>query len=161
MALLLLKSLSAALLRRQWYLGVAESCTGGALAASLTSVPGSSSWFERGLITYSNLSKQQLLGVATSTLQTFGAVSEATAREMVGGVLAHAPVQIAVAITGIAGPEGGTAEKPVGTVFIAWQDILHPPRVQQFQFSGGRQDVQQQATTAALQGLLSALEGEN
>ncbi len=101
-------------------LATAESCTGGGVAQAITEVAGSSAWFERGFVTYSNLSKQQMLGVRESTLKQHGAVSEMTVREMVAGALQHSSAQVALAVSGIAGPDGGTAEKPVGTVWFAW-----------------------------------------
>ena len=101
-------------------LATAESCTGGGVAQAITEVAGSSAWFERGFVTYSNLSKQQMLGVRETTLRQHGAVSEMTVREMVEGALQHSTAQVALAVSGIAGPDGGTAEKPVGTVWFAW-----------------------------------------
>lgn len=112
--------LGAALQRRGWLLAAAESCTGGWLAQVVTSVAGSSAWFDRGFVTYSNAAKQDMLGVSPETLDQFGAVSEETAREMAAGVLARSAAQMAIAITGIAGPSGGSQEKPVGTVCFAW-----------------------------------------
>ena len=101
-------------------LATAESCTGGGVAQAITEVAGSSAWFERGFVTYSNLSKQQMLGVRESTLMQHGAVSEMTVREMVEGALKHSNAQVALAVSGIAGPDGGTPDKPVGTVWFAW-----------------------------------------
>ncbi len=107
-------------LRRGVRLVGAESCTGGLVAATLTAVPGSSAWFERAFVTYSNASKVELLGVATETLEAYGAVSEETAREMALGALKHSAAQWSYAVTGIAGPDGGSPEKPVGTVCFAF-----------------------------------------
>lgn len=101
-------------------LATAESCTGGQLAQTITAIPGSSAWFERGFISYSNLSKQELLGVSEKTLKNYGAVSKETAEEMAKGVLKKSPADISLAITGIAGPDGGTKKNPVGTVCFAW-----------------------------------------
>jgi nicotinamide-nucleotide amidase len=101
-------------------LATAESCTGGGVAQAITEVAGSSAWFERGFVTYSNLSKQQMMGVREATLKQHGAVSEMTVREMVAGALQHSAAQVALAVSGVAGPGGGTAEKPVGTVWFAW-----------------------------------------
>ena len=101
-------------------LATAESCTGGQLAQTITAIPGSSAWFERGFISYSNLSKQELLGVSEKTLNNCGAVSQETAEEMAKGVLKKSPADISVAITGIAGPDGGTKKNPVGTICFAW-----------------------------------------
>src|SRR3990170_6882256 len=101
-------------------LATAESCTGGGVAQAITDVAGSSAWFERGFVTYSNLAKQQMLGVSEATLKQYGAVSEAVVREMVAGALKNSTAQVALAVSGIAGPDGGTADKPVGTVWFAW-----------------------------------------
>ncbi|MEQ1556065.1 MAG: nicotinamide-nucleotide amidohydrolase family protein, partial [Gallionella sp.] len=98
----------------------AESCTGGGVAQAVTDIAGSSAWFERGFVTYSNLSKQQMLGVAEATLIAHGAVSEAVVREMVSGALTHSEAQVALAVSGIAGPDGGSLDKPVGTVWFSW-----------------------------------------
>ncbi len=131
----------------------AESCTGGGLAEALTSVAGSSAWYERGFIVYSNIAKREMLGVKAATLARFGAVSEQTARAMAQGALRHSHAELAVAITGIAGPGGGTPEKPVGTVCLAWADkqSLHSTTAH---FSGDRQAVRRQAEARALRGLL-------
>ncbi|MDQ8040209.1 MAG: CinA family protein [Rickettsiella sp.] len=107
-------------------LATAESCTGGQLAQTITSIPGSSAWFERGFITYSPLSKQELLGVQASTLKRYGVASQETAEEMAKGVLKKSPAHISIAITGIAGPEGGTKENPVGTLYFAWAHSKPP-----------------------------------
>ena len=101
-------------------LATAESCTGGGVAQAVTAIAGSSAWFERGFVTYSNQSKQQMLGVTEATLIGHGAVSEATVRAMVAGALQHGAAQVALAVSGIAGPDGGTPDKPVGTVWFAW-----------------------------------------
>ena len=115
-----LVQLASHLQRRGWWLSCAESCTGGGIAAALTDIPGSSAWFDRGFVTYSNQSKKDMLGVADATLATFGAVSRETVTEMASGALECSAAQISVAVTGIAGPDGGTPDKPVGTVWIAW-----------------------------------------
>lgn len=112
--------LGAALQSKRWLLATAESCTGGWLAQIVTSVAGSSAWFDRGFVTYSNAAKQEMLGVPPATLLQYGAVSEFTARDMALGALASSTAQVAIAITGIAGPGGGTPKKPVGTVCFAW-----------------------------------------
>lgn len=135
-------------------LATAESCTGGGLSYWLTSVPGSSNWFERGYVTYSNDAKMDSLGVSKDTLAEHGAVSEEAAREMVAGVLGESGADLGIAITGIAGPDGGSAEKPVGTVFIAWGGKDFKTRVQRFDFAGDRQAVRLGAIAAALEGLL-------
>lgn len=112
--------LADALLARGWMLTTAESCTGGLIAGACTERAGSSAWFERGFVTYSNAAKTELLGVPAPLIDTHGAVSEPVVRAMVQGALAHAHAQVAVAVTGVAGPGGGTAAKPVGTVWLGW-----------------------------------------
>ena len=139
----------------------AESCTGGALSEIITRIPGSSHWFERGFVTYSNAAKQELLRVPTETLDRCGAVSEETALAMAEGALANSHAHVSVAITGIAGPEGGTPEKPVGTVCIAWAGRNIPPRSVSTLFQGERLQVRQQACLMALQGLIDITESEN
>lgn len=134
-------------------LATAESCTGGWIAQVLTSVPGSSRWFERGFVTYSNMSKRELLGVKTDTLVRFGAVSEQTARAMAEGALAHSHADMAVAVTGIAGPGGGTPEKPVGTVCFAWAQREQPTFSITRHFSGDREEIRRRSVAAAIEGL--------
>ena len=135
----------------------AESCTGGWVAQVLTDVPGSSLWFDRGFVTYSNMAKHEMLGVATDILAQHGAVSEPTACAMVAGALAHSHADLALAVTGIAGPDGGTVEKPVGTVCFAWGGRRHPIRSVTLHFQGDRTGVRRQAVSAAIQGLLQDL----
>lgn len=108
------------LIKRAWLLASAESCTGGLIAATCTDLAGSSAWFERGFVSYSNASKTELLGVPAGLIERHGAVSEAVVRAMATGALAHSHAQVAVAVTGIAGPTGGSADKPVGTVWLGW-----------------------------------------
>ncbi len=151
-------ALGIALKKRRWKLVTAESCTGGGLAYWLTSVAGSSDWFERGLVTYSNASKHALLGVRVSTLEKFGAVSEATAREMAEGALGNSSAQLSIAITGIAGPAGGTVEKPVGTVWFAWKGVGGKTQAKMSLFSGGREAIREQAIEMALKLLQGVLE---
>ncbi len=138
-------------------LATAESCTGGGVAQAITSVAGSSAWFERGFVTYSNLSKQQMLGVSEATLRERGAVSEAAVREMVAGALQHSDAQVALAVSGIAGPDGGTPDKPVGTVWFAWgiRNGLTLSRVHHL--AGDRAEVRAQSVRIALQGVLDLL----
>ena len=138
-------------------LATAESCTGGWVAQVVTATAGSSSWFDRGFVTYSNRSKQDMLGVSSATLTQHGAVSEPTAREMAAGAIKHSAAQVALAITGIAGPGGGSADKPVGTVCFAW--ALADGRVESCTcyFPGDRETIRRQAVERALQGLLSYL----
>lgn len=140
---------------RGWMLALAESCTGGGVAEAVTSVPGSSAWFERGFVTYSNEAKIEMLGVSPQTLAGHGAVSVETVREMAVGALARSHAQAAIAISGIAGPDGGTPGKPVGTVCFAWairNGILH---CEQRQLDGDRQSVRRQAAQYALEHLLA------
>lgn len=139
-------------------LATAESCTGGGVAQAITEVAGSSAWFDRGFVTYTNLSKQQMLGVRECTLRQFGAVSEMTVREMVAGALQHSSAQVALAVSGIAGPDGGTAEKPVGTVWFAWGLRNGETRAQRYQLDGNRAEVRAQAVRIALQGVVALLE---
>ena len=131
-------------------IATAESCTGGGIAQAITEIPGSSAWFDRGFVTYSNLAKQQMLGVSEQTLSKFGAVSDATIKEMLIGALQQSVADYAIAVSGIAGPGGRTPDKPVGTVFFGWiqkPDIIQTSRQL---FSGNRQDVRTQAVVYAL-----------
>ena len=139
-------------------LATAESCTGGWAAQVVTSVAGSSAWFDRGFITYSDAAKQELLGVRAETLRSHGAVSEQTAREMARGALERSKATLALSITGVAGPSGGTREKPVGMVCFAWSrggevrsETRHLP--------GDRESVRRQSVILALEGVLRTLEG--
>ena len=150
LALRLGKSLTA----RGMMLATAESCTGGGVAAAITGVAGSSVWFERGYVTYSNEAKQEMLSVSAATLLANGAVSEQVAVEMAAGALLHSRAQIAVAVTGIAGPGGGSADKPVGTVCFAWAQRGATPLVQTHKFVGNRASVRRQSVVVALRGLL-------
>jgi nicotinamide-nucleotide amidase len=131
-------------------IATAESCTGGLIAASLTDIPGSSDVFERGFVTYSNESKTELLGIPASLIAEHGAVSEQVARAMSAGALAHSPADVAIAVTGIAGPGGGTAEKPVGLVYVAAAQRGGGQSVQRHLFDGGRESVRLSAVRAAL-----------
>jgi nicotinamide-nucleotide amidase len=151
-------AVGALLLERRSSLAVAESCTGGLLAARLTSVPGASAYFERGFVTYSNRAKTELLGVAPELIQKEGAVSEAVAAAMAAGARRAAGSDVALGITGIAGPEGGTAEKPVGLVFLAL-DGAAGTRVRRVVFPGDRERIRHQATQAALEMLRRGLLG--
>lgn len=145
-----------ALSARGWRLATAESCTGGAVGAALTAIAGSSSWFEGGVISYSNALKMSLLQVPSALLQQHGAVSQAVAVAMAEGARQQLQVDMALAITGIAGPGGGTAEKPVGLVWFAWSDSRASWSCSR-QFAGDRQQVRQQAVIFALQGVLQRL----
>lgn len=135
-------------------LTVAESCTGGGLGYCITSIEGSSDWFERGFITYSDAAKIEILGVNPATLESYGAVSEETVREMAEGALAKSYADISIAITGIAGPTGGTAQKPVGTVWIAWAKRNSGSQARVEVFTGDRKHIREQAIEKALTGLL-------
>ncbi|HUO44366.1 MAG TPA: nicotinamide-nucleotide amidohydrolase family protein [Burkholderiales bacterium] len=150
----LAEQVGLALKARGWLLAAAESCTGGWVGQALTMVPGSSQWFERGFIVYSNLAKQEMLGVQAATLAQHGAVSEATARELAQGALARSRAQIALAVTGIAGPDGGSADKPVGTVCFAWCVAGGAPVAVTHHFTGDRDAVRRQAVARALEGVL-------
>jgi len=134
-------------------IATAESCTGGWIAQIITEVPGSSAWFDRGFVTYSNAAKMQMLGTKPETLEKYGAVSAQTATEMVIGALAHSDADCAIAVTGIAGPDGGTAEKPVGTVFIAWVNKNQDVKVIQKKLTGNRHQIRRQTVKIALEGL--------
>ena len=136
----------------------AESCTGGWIAKTVTDIAGSSNWFECGLAAYSYEAKQVLLGVRPQTLEQSGAVSRETVLEMVSGALVHSGGSIAVAVTGIAGPGGGTEDKPVGTVWIGWKRRGGYARADAFHFEGDREAVRRQSVAAALKGLLGMAE---
>ncbi len=148
-----LSALAAALLARGWMLATAESCTGGLVAAACTELSGSSAWFERGFVTYSNVAKTEMLGVPAALIQEHGAVSEPVAQAMAQGALRHSAAQISVAITGVAGPLGGSVDKPVGTVCFAW---TWPGGVfsERLLLSGDRAGIRQAAVLHALQGVL-------
>lgn len=139
----------------------AESCTGGGLAHAVTAIAGSSAWFERGFVTYSNDSKRELLGVGQDILDTFGAVSEQTAAAMAQGALQNSHADFGIAITGIAGPEGGTEEKPVGTVCLAWSRRRGITRSTRARLAGDRDAIRDQSVSLALQGLLDMVESGN
>jgi nicotinamide-nucleotide amidase len=147
--------LAGALRARGWCLGLAESCTGGLIAAACTSVAGSSDWFERGFVTYSNAAKTELLGVPAALITGQGAVSEAVALAMAEGVLAHAPVDLSLAVTGIAGPGGAVAGKPVGTVWLAWGTAAGM-RSERLHLPGNRDAVRTAAVRIALARLAEA-----
>ena len=136
----------------------AESCTGGWVAKVITDIEGSSHWFERGFVTYSNRSKRELLGVGEGVLERHGAVSEAVVRSMVQGALQRSPADLALSISGIAGPGGGTADKPVGTVWLAWGRRNGETRAEKRRFHGEREAVRRQAAAAALRGMIDLVE---
>jgi nicotinamide-nucleotide amidase len=143
----------ASLLAARQMLVTAESCTGGWIAKAVTDVAGSSAWFDCGMAVYSYEAKQAMLGVNPHTLEVHGAVSRETVVEMVSGALVHSGATIAVAVTGIAGPGGGTEDKPVGTVWVAWKRRGGYPRAEIFHFQGDRDAVRRQTVAAALRGL--------
>ena len=150
--------LERALRKKNISIALAESCTGGGLAYEITAVPGSSEHFEGGFVTYSNESKQQMLGVKVETLEKFGAVSEETAKEMALGVLANSKAAISLSITGIAGPSGGSAEKPVGMVCFGLAIRDGECETKTEYLTGGRKNVRRMAITVALEWLLSVVE---
>lgn len=135
----------------------AESCTGGAVGQAATAIAGSSDWYERGFVTYSNAAKSEMLGVRAETIEQHGAVSEETAREMAAGALANSRGTLSLAVTGIAGPGGGSAAKPVGTVCFAWA-LGGLVRAETRRFEGDRESVRRQAVIRALQGVVELLD---
>jgi nicotinamide-nucleotide amidase len=143
--------------RRKLMLATAESCTGGWVSEVVTMVPGSSDWFERGFVTYSYISKREMLRVKETTLDKHGAVSEEVVREMVAGALARSHAQVAVAVSGVAGPAGGTPDKPVGFVCFAWGMKDSKPRSETKRFSGDREAVRRLSVEHALKGILALL----
>ena len=153
----LVLELAAALRARGWRMATAESCTGGLVAAACTAVAGSSEWFERGFVTYSNAAKIESLGVDAALIAAHGAVSAEVARAMAAGALAHSPADLALAVTGIAGPGGGSADKPVGTVWLALarRDAAEPSD-ERLQLGGDRAAVRAQTVARALAALLAA-----
>jgi len=146
------------LTQRGWMLVTAESCTGGWVGQAVTAVAGSSIWYDRGFITYSNRSKCEMLGVQPALLDQFGAVSPQTAQAMVTGALSRSHAQIGLAITGIAGPAGGTAEKPVGMVCFAWASKDGSVQHETHHFKGNRESIRRSAVTTALRGILHLLD---
>ncbi|MCU0773019.1 MAG: CinA family protein [Ideonella sp.] len=148
------QSLAEALHRRQWRLATAESCTGGLIAAACTAVPGSSDWFERGFVTYSNAAKTESLGVEADLIARHGAVSEPVALAMAAGALERTPADLAVAVTGIAGPTGGSADKPVGLVWLAVACRGEAARAWRLQLAGDRAAVRGQTVRRALEALI-------
>lgn len=149
--------LGAVLKERNLTLALAESCTGGMVAQAVTSVAGSSAWFDRGFVTYSNAAKIEMLGVRAETLEKYGAVSENIASEMSQGALKHSHAQVSGSITGIAGPDGGSKEKPVGTVCFAWVGAKLPLSTSTKRFVGNREEIRQQAAIVLMAGLIERL----
>jgi len=142
---------------RGWMLATAESCTGGWVGQLITALPGSSLWYERGFITYANIAKQEMLGVPTETLETHGAVSEETASAMAAGALKHSHAQATLAISGIAGPGGGTPQKPVGLVCYGWALADGTLLSSTCRLDGDREEIRSRAVAAALRGLIDLL----
>lgn len=153
----LLSALAEALMDSGWKMATAESCTGGWIAKCCTDLPGSSAWFERGFVTYSNEAKIEMLGVEPAALASEGAVSRKVAEQMALGVRRGAPVDVALSVTGIAGPDGGSEEKPVGTIWLAWSIADRGVESRQFRFEGDRDAVRRQSVRAAIEGLLSRM----
>lgn len=154
----LMSDLFSKLKAKGWMMTTAESCTGGLIAAAITGVPGSSSVFDRGFITYSNESKIEMLGVSEDTLKNHGAVSDQTAMEMASGALRKSRAHVVLSVTGIAGPDGGSAEKPVGLVYIGYGLRGGDMKAAKHQFSGPRESVREQTAAAALSHALSLLD---
>ncbi len=147
--------LGEALKAKQWRMATAESCTGGAVAVAVTDIAGSSEWFDRAFVTYTNESKCDMLGVEPEVLDRYGAVSEETVKQMAEGALKASQANVSVAISGIAGPSGGSDAKPLGTVWIAWASDVGGLKSHCFLFVGDRLSVRKQAVAAALQGLIN------
>ena len=150
------QQLAAALQQRGWMLATAESCTGGMIAAACTDLPGSSAWFDRGFVTYSNAAKTEMLGVPEALIAEHGAVSEEVVRAMAQGACQHSAAHIAIATTGIAGPDGGSPSKPVGMVWMGWQ-IGSETYAECMQFAGDRAAVRLQAVGYALEQILTLI----
>ena len=146
------------LARRGLMLVTAESCTGGWIAEAVTAVPGSSGWFERGFVTYTYTSKREMLGVRGETLEQHGAVSEPVVLEMVTGAIAASHAQVGIAVSGVAGPSGGTPEKPVGTVCFAWAMKGETPRVETRRFDGDREAVRRTSVIHGLEVMIAMIE---
>ncbi len=154
----LVADLTNELRTKQLKIATAESCTGGLIAGLLTELPGSSVWFERGFVSYSNLAKDEMLGVKQELIQAQGAVSQAVAEAMASGALAYSAANLSLAVTGIAGPDGGSVEKPVGTVWFAWAMPNFPVQSRHCRFqNAGRQEVRRLACSYAIDGAISYL----
>lgn len=154
---ILAQQLGKLLMEKNQQLVTAESCTGGGIAYALTTIPGSSNWFERGYITYSNAAKEQSLGVNPSTIETYGAVSAQTANEMAEGALKNSQAQVSIAVTGIAGPGGGTPEKPVGTIWFGWAGYNFATQTRYVNLHGERETIRYQAIAYSLTELIKIL----
>jgi nicotinamide-nucleotide amidase len=156
-SLQLVGHLAALLSKRKLKICTAESCTGGLIAKSFTDLPGSSAWFERGFVSYSNAAKTEMLGVPEALIEDYGAVSEAVASAMASGALQHSAADLAIAVTGVAGPDGGSEDKPVGTVWIALA-AKEQMVAKKYLFSGDRGAIRQATLTQATENLLQLLE---
>ena len=154
----LAERVGAALKAKGMMMATAESCTGGWIAQAVTAVPGSSEWFERGFVTYTYISKREMLGVKSETLDAHGAVSEQTVREMTSGALARSHAQVAVSVSGTAGPSGGTLQKPVGTVCFGWGATGGMVQTAVEHFDGDREAVRRQAVAYALERVLAVVD---
>jgi nicotinamide-nucleotide amidase len=148
--------LAERLQQRHWMLATAESCTGGLIASRCTDLAGSSAWFDRGFVTYSNGSKVQMLGVSDAMIAQYGAVSEPVVKAMALGAVYRSAAHVSVAVTGVAGPSGGSPEKPVGTVWLAWciDSCVH---TELMQFTGDREQIRESTTAHAIEGLLKRI----
>lgn len=153
----LLQKLATLAIEKKVIIATAESCTGGMIAAAITNLAGSSEWFDRGFVTYSNNSKRSLLGVTDETLAGPGAVSAATVAQMAQGALAQSDATLTVSVSGVAGPGGGSENKPVGTVWIAWASNDYGQYTQHFLFKGNRAAVRNQTVTEAIRGLVRCI----
>ncbi len=154
----LAKHISKLLLAKKISLVTTESCTGGGIAYLLTEIPGSSNWFERGYVTYSNISKEELLNIPVDILINYGAVSRETALAMAEGAIQNSHAQVSISVTGIAGPDGGTREKPVGTVWFGLARIGYPTKTVLQNFTGDRHTIREQAIEFALNELIKFIE---
>ncbi|MCG5516222.1 MULTISPECIES: CinA family protein [Ectothiorhodospira] len=150
--------LGDALLAHGWQVALAESCTGGWIAKVMTDIPGSSAWFDRGFVTYSNAAKREQLQLSQQILDTAGAVSRETVQAMVEGVFRHCGADLAAAVSGIAGPGGGTPAKPVGTVWVAWGARGRSMHAECLHLNGGREAIRRQTVARVLEGLQTLLE---
>lgn len=155
------EKLAQLMLDRNWRMATVESCTGGWIAQSLTSLSGSSDWFDCGLVTYSNRAKERFAGVSQELIAAHGAVSAEVALAMAAGTRSRIDVEVAVAVTGIAGPSGGSEQKPVGTVYIAWEIAGRDPLVERFHFHGDREAVRRQSVATAIEELINCLQNSD
>jgi nicotinamide-nucleotide amidase len=154
----MLATLAASCIGRKLKIATAESCTGGMISAAITDIAGSSVWFDRGFVTYSNEAKQQMLGVAEQTLAAHGAVSAEVVAEMANGALSHSQADLSVSVSGVAGPGGGSAEKPVGTVYLAVASRGAGASARRLQLDGDRAEIRRATVLAAIQGLIERAE---